>query len=74
MDMLLRQPFPPNKPHSDMRILGYRFVFSHISTERAVEDDIEVDTTSRELFAVETDNGFNFYVKDGKTFKHEGDF
>lgn len=64
MDMITKQPFPPHKPNSDLKMLGYRFVFSHISIEQPIEADIEVDTASRELIAVEQEQGFNFYVKD----------
>lgn len=63
MDVIVKTPFAPHKPNSDLIALGYKFLCAHISIERFVEADIELDTDSWEVVAVEQTEGFNFYAK-----------
>jgi len=63
-DCIITTPFPPHKPDSDLRMLGYRFLCSHISVQALVDADTNLQTNSHEIVAVEQENGVNFYVKD----------
>lgn len=63
MDVIVKTPFAPHKPNADLIALGYKFLCAHVSIDRFVEADIELDTDSREIIAVQQDNGFNFYAK-----------
>lgn len=63
LDMIIKQPFAPHKPHSDIKMLGYTFAGSHVSIEAFVESDQEIPANRHELIAVEQEQGFNFYFK-----------
>lgn len=66
LDIIVRTPFAPNKPHADMIALGYKFVCSHMTIEAFTESDTELDIDSHEVFAVQQAEGVNFYVKESK--------
>lgn len=63
-DCIIKTPFQPHKPHSDILAMGYRFLCAHISIEALVQQDVFLQTNSHEVVAVEQEQGWNFYTKD----------
>lgn len=63
LDMIVKQPFPPYKPHADMVAMGYSFICSHISIESFIDADLDLKTDQHEVYAVECPEGYNFYVR-----------
>lgn len=66
MDMIVVEPFQSYKPHADMLALGYVFLCAHISIEAFIEDDLELKTNQHRVVAVESPEGYNFYVRGEK--------
>lgn len=64
LDIIVKQPFAPHKPHADLLLLGYKFLCSHVSISAFTDSDIEIDTDNHEVVAVKQEQGFNFYSKE----------
>lgn len=45
------------------RAYGWTFLCSHISVERFLSDDLEMETPSRKIVACPNEHGVNFYAK-----------
>lgn len=63
MDVIVKQPFQPHKPHADIMALGYLPLACSTSIKTFLDADIELETNNHEVIAVRQEQAFYFYAK-----------